>query len=262
MTSSFATLPRNAFALATVCGLLLLGGCASTGDSPSQASASGPAVRRIGFLSDYDKLRPVSGGDGTTVCWRDASADWRKYDKILIERIEVSLKPDTKYPTIDPVDLKALTDYYHAALVKALAPELQSVNRTGPGVLRVRMAITDLMPTDATKSLIGTAIPYGFVAEIADGAASGRPAGSTPYLGETGMQAQMRDGVTGMVIAECADTSIGRKYVADLNNGVPNAAEKWATGYFDSFSSWSYAKQAFDNWSTFFAARLRALRAA
>jgi hypothetical protein len=261
MTCRPVTSSRRALALLISCGVLALGGCASTGDNTAGTTpAAVESARRIGFLSDYDKLRLVAGTDAT-VCWRDPSVDWRRYDKVLIERIEVSLKPGGKQKTVDPTDLKALTDYYHAALVKSLAPDLQSVTVAGPGVLRVRIAITDLVPTDAAASLIGTAVPYGFVGEIAAGAASGRPAGSTPYLGETGMQAQVRDGPTGRVIGECADSSVGRKYVAELDKGVPNAAEKWATGYFDSFSSWSYARQAFDDWSKFFAARLQALRA-
>ncbi len=180
---------------------------------------------------------------------------------MLIERIGVSVKEDTKHKSIDPTDLKALTDYYHGALVKALKPELQEVSRTGPGVLRVRIAITDLIPTDVAQSVVGTVVPYGFVGEMAAGAATGRPAGSTPYLGETGMQVQIRDGASGAVIGECADTNVGRKYAADLDKGVPNAAEKWANGYLNSFSTWNYAKRAFDDWSAVFAQRLRALRA-
>jgi len=35
----------------------------------------------------------------------------------------------------------------------------------------------------------------------------------------------------------------------------------WANGYLDSFSSWSYAKAAFDKWATDLAQRFVALRA-
>ena len=103
-------------------------------------------------------------------------------------------------------------------------------------------------------------MPYGFVAEIGSGAATGRPAGSTPYMGDTGLAVQFRDGGSGRVVAECVDNEIGRKYAADLNQGVTGAAAAWANGYVESFTSWSYAKDAFDKWAAIFARRFAELR--
>lgn len=123
-----------------------------------------------------------------------------------------------------------------------------------------RPALTNLVPTKVAESLAGTAVPYGFVAEAGAGLATGRPAGSTPYLGETGMEMQLRDGAAGTVLAECRDTQIGRKYAADLDAGTVGAAQTWANGYVNSFQSWSYAKNAFDKWSTLTAQRFAALR--
>ena len=129
-----------------------------------------------------------------------------------------------------------------------------------PGAPRWSIALTDLTPTNTLESLAGTAVPYGFVAEIGSGAATGRPAGSTPYMGDTSLAAQFRDGASGRVIAECADNEIGRKYAADLNQGVPSAVTAWASGYIESFQSWSYAKDAFDKWAAVFARRFDELR--
>ena len=42
--------------------------------------------------------------------------------------------------------------------------------------------------------------------------------------------------------------------------GAAGAAQTWASGYVNSFQSWSYAKNAFDKWSTLTAQRLAALR--
>ena len=153
-----------------------------------------------------------------------------------------------------------LIDYFHGDLVKAIQSEAKVVNAAGPGVLRVRIALTELVPTNTAASLAGTAIPYGFVAEIGSGAATGRPVGSTPYLGQTGMEVRFIDGVSGQSVAECADREIGRKYAADLDAGAAGAAENWVNGYIDSFAQWSYAKTAFDKWSEEFARRFAALR--
>jgi len=235
------------------------GGGAGNGGSIVASTATASNIPRVGFLADYDRLRPVSGLGGL-LCWKTGNVDWKQYDKVQVERILVSLKPGTSQSTVDPGDLKTLTDYFRSALVTAIKPTAQVVDKAGPGVLQVRIALTDLVPTGTVDSLTGTLVPYGFVAEAASGAASGLPAGSTPYMGETGMQAQFRDGATGKVMGECADTEIGRKYAASVDQGAANATTTWINGYMDSFTSWSYAKDAFDKWATLFAERFNKLR--
>jgi hypothetical protein len=248
-----------------------LGGCAGSGGgsmTTSAAAMSGTVaseataakIAHVGFLTDYSRLQPMPGGGGL-LCWRDAGTNWKQYTKVMLERIQITIKPGSQNG-VDPTDLKMLIDYFHADLVKAIQPEAQIVTATGPGVLRVRIALTNLVPTNTIASLAGTAAPYGFVAEIASGAATGRPVGSTPYLGQTGMEVQFRDGASGRIVAECADLEIGLKYAADMNAGAAGAAESWINGYMDSFSQWTYAKNAFDKWSADFARRLAALRAA
>lgn len=248
---------------------VLLAGCASpgpAGSGPSSAATTGTVaseataanVRRVGFLTDYSRLRPMPGGGGM-LCWRDAGVDWKQYTKVMFERIQVYWKPGSTQ-SVDPTDLKMLIDYFHNDVVKAIQSEAQVVTTPGPGVLRVRFALTDLVPTNTVASLAGTAAPYGFVAEIGSGAATGRPVGSTPYLGQTGMEVQFRDGASGRIVAECADNEIGLKYAADMNAGVAGAAETWINGYMDSFSQWTYAKNAFDKWAADFARRFAQLR--
>jgi hypothetical protein len=251
-----------------VAGAVLAAGCASSDSFDSSLLGSGTGVTasdparltRSGFLSDYARLRPVSWAQGIQ-CWRGPHVDVKKYDKVLISRIIVKLKPG-QTEGIDPTDLKALTDYFYQALVKALKPQMQVVDKPGPDVLVMRIALTNLVPTSVARSVTGTVVPYAFIAEAGSGVATGRPAGSTPYLGETGMEMQFRDGASNKVLAECRDTEIGRKYAADMNAGVAGAAQTWASGYLNSFQEWSYAKNAFDKWAALTAQRLAALRRA
>ena len=251
--------------------LLAAAGCASTGSDPvvavmgSGTSVTATDTKRLtqsGFLSDYARLRTVTWTEGIQ-CWRSPSVDLARYDKVMVGRILVSLKPGKDgQATIDPSDIKTLTDYFNTSLVNALKRDWQIADKAGPGVLVIRIALTDLVPTTVTDSLAGTLVPYAFIAEAGSGVATGRPAGSTPYLGETGMEMQFRDGGTGAILGECRDTEIGRKYAADASGGTMNAAQTWASGYLNSFSAWSYAKDAFDKWSTLTAQRLAALRKA
>ncbi len=244
---------------------VLTSGCAST-DSSLLGSGTGVTVSdptrmtQSGFLSDYGRLKSVSWAEGIQ-CWRRPGLDAAKYDKVMIPRITVSLKPGQQQ-MVDPTDLKTLTDYFHNSMTSALEPQMQVVERPGPGVLVMRIALTNLVPTNVTASLAGTAVPYAFIAEAGSGAATGRPAGSTPYLGETGMEMQLVDGASRTILAECRDAEIGRKYAADLDAGAVGAAQTWANGYLNSFQSWSYARNAFDKWATLTAQRLAALRGA
>jgi hypothetical protein len=227
--------------------------------SGTSVTASDPTrFTKSGFLSDYARLKPAPWSDGIE-CWREPSLDAKKYNKVLIARMTVTLKPGQEQG-IDPTDLKTLTDYFHASLVKALKPQMQVVDKSGPGVVVMRIALTNLVPTKVAESVTGTVVPYAFIAEAGSGVATGRPAGSTPYLGETGMEMQFQDGASGKILAECRDTEIGRKYAADMDSGAVGAAQTWASGYVNSFQSWSYAKNAFDKWSTLTAKRFAELR--
>jgi hypothetical protein len=247
----------------TLAVALLLGGCETTNGSGASASdvtaSDASRLTRSGFLTDYARLKPMPWGNGIE-CWREPHLNAAQYTKILVSRIVVSIAPpkgEDVAPTVDPSDLKALTDYFHTALVKALRPQLQIVETAGPGVLVMRVALTNLVPTQVSRSIAGTLIPYGFVAEAGSGVATGRPAGSTPYLGETGMEMQFRDGGNGAVLGECRDTQIGRKYAVSEGDDVVTT---WANGYLNSFQSWAYARDAFDKWSAQVAERLAQLR--
>ncbi len=237
--------------------MLLISAHAGLAQAQSDAKpATKAAAARSGFLSDYARLKPVKGVDGAQA-WRRDGVEWKKYNKVLIERMQLYLKQSKEREPIDPADLKTLTEAFYEALVTELKPTAQIVDKPGNDVLRIRIAIVDLVPTKASRSLAGSVIPFGFVAEAGAGAASGRPVGSTPYLGQTGIEAQFLDGGSGEVVGEFLDLQVGKKYNASLSD---DAAKKWVGGYLDSFSTWGYAQAAFKLWSKLFRDRFDELR--
>lgn len=255
---------------AGLCALVAgaLTGCktyeAALGTGENVTAIDSARLTQSGFLTNYAKLKPVAAMQGIE-CWRDTRFDPKKYKKIQITPIVVSLaapkdSKDGKVATVDPTDLKQLTDYFYQTLRDSLKPQIPVVTQAGAGVVVLRIALTDLAPTSVPGSVAGTLIPYAFIAEASSGKVTGRPAGSTPYLGETGMEMQFRDGATGAVLAECRDTEIGRKYAAELNEGATQAAQTWANGYMSSFQSWGYAKAAFNKWSMLVAKRVADLQ--
>jgi hypothetical protein len=231
----------------------VLSGCASGPQGSSSLSVAPPSVASLAKVLTYPgRLQPV-GADGA-MRWKDPAVDFRQYNSILIENVRVKLDADSS--AVDPAALKSLTDYFHQSLVKALQPPYTVVDKAGAGVLRVRITLVDLVSTKAEMSVVVLATPYATIPDLIAGSATGRPIGSAPYLGRTGIAAEFIDGASNLVVAEFADLQFGRKYVLDTNKGVDSAVTTGVTDYLDAYSTWAYAKQAFDLWSRQFRQRL------
>lgn len=222
--------------------LLLTSGCAT-----NLTTGSGqPAYAE--FLSQPGRLRPAADGSGA-LAWVDSGVNLKRYNKFLIEPIQVRLADNAGHKTVDPAQLKTLTDYLNQAIIKALTPTYQVVTKPGPGVLKIRIAITDLVPTKPEYSVAALVVPYATVVDLASGAAAGQSAGSPPYLGRTGIAAMLIDAQNQQVVAEYADTRIGRKYVVDTSRGITGALKTGVGDYLNAYSTWAYARQAFDGWA-------------
>jgi len=209
-----------------------------------------------GFLSDYAKLEP-EGGDSKAYKYRDPKADVVKYDKLIVDRIKIYLKDDAASKEIDPTAMKELADYFHQAIVKAVEGAYPVVEEPGKDVLRLRIAITDLVPNKPEASVVSLAVPFLWVGEAGAGAAEGK-AGSTPFVGEATVEMEALDSTSSKQIAAYIETRVGKKYNIDLEGGVGNAIEKGAGGYFSAYSTWAYTKQAMDHWAQLIRQRLDA----
>jgi hypothetical protein len=155
-------------------------------------SKSSKAYQHSGFLSDYSRLAPDEKDEKGEI-YIDSAVDFKQYDKILLERIRVYFKEDSEHKEIDPEKLKMLTDYFHEAIVRELGDAYPLVKKPGPGVLRTRIAITELIPAKPAVSVIVLVTPYATVADLASGAATDRGVGSPPYLGDTAVEIEVLD---------------------------------------------------------------------
>ena len=217
---------------------LLLSGCASTNGKAKESE--GP--KYSGFLSDYSKLNPEAEGS-KALKYVNPQADMKKYKKFILERIVVYLKDDAEYKGIDPDAMKAMTDYFHQAIVRELGSDYALVTEPGPDVLRLKVAITDLAPTKTAVTVLVLVTPYATVADLASGAAS--KSGSPPYLGHAAIEVEGIDSATLQPVFAYVEQRFGKKYDAE-NPG----------GYFKAYTEWGYVQQAFDFWAKKFRARL------
>lgn len=207
---------------------LLLGGCAAGGMK---------TVEQSGFLGDYSQLTP-GGDDRAALLFVKPGVDFRSYDKIMFERVVVMLSNDAESRQIDPALLKELTDYYQQALFNAVKDGYQIVDQPGPGVLWVRVAITDVKPSKPVANTLSSITPPGIVASLATKVSSDDNLGT----GEAGTEFELLDAQTGERLAAAVDRRQGGK------------------GLFRG--KWEDTKEAFDFWAKRFRTRLDELRGA
>lgn len=131
------------------------------------ASPAG-AQQNSGFLGDYARLAPAADNPKTKL-WISKEFDFKPYTKILLDPVEVWVSPTSEYKGASPDVLKRMSDSFNNSFKKALQPGYTLVDKPGPDVLHIRLAITginlvkpDFKPTDA--------LPVMFLFRAASGA--------------------------------------------------------------------------------------------
>lgn len=199
-------------------------------------SASGMKnVEQSSFLNDYSQLKPGTDDEAALV-YVKTGADFKPYSKIMFERIVVSLSSSSESREIDPTIFKELTDYYQNALHEAVKDAYEVVDQPGPDVLWVRVAITDVEPSNPTSNTMSSIIPIGMAVSAVAKATSDANLGT----GEAATEIDVLDSMTKERLAAAVDRRQGGK-----------AAFR---------GKWVDTEQAFDYWAKRFRERLDDLR--
>jgi hypothetical protein len=227
--------------------------------APAAPAATAPAAspepmfgdyQAKGFLTDYSKISKTKDAEGSYE-YVDATVDFSKYNKLLVDRIKIFFKDDSEYKGIDPDELKVLTDYFYEAINKAVGDAYPMVKEPGPDVLHLRVAVTDLVPNKPEASVATLVIPFAWLADAGSGVAKGET-GSTVFTGEATVEFEALDSVSSQQLFAHIETETGKKY--DWAEGV----SKGVTGYMNAYSKWNYTKAAMDDWAHTLRVRLDA----
>ena len=129
-----------------------------------------PPAQNSGFLSDYSKLQPAQDNPKTRL-WIDKSFDFKPYTKILLDPVEVWVSPTSQYKGASPDALKRMSDNFSASFKKALQPGYQLVDKAGPDVLHIKLAVTgiNLVKPETNPANF---LPIVFIARTVSGANS------------------------------------------------------------------------------------------
>lgn len=155
---------RTAMLASVAAATGLISGCAS---QPVASPKAGPPWAGETFLPDYTKLQafPMKGG-GETWAWvpPGISAQLAKYTNgIMIDQPELFISPHSPYTGAKPADLQSIAEFVRATYVDQYkAHGYQIVDAKGPGVLYIRIAVTDLQLNTKSRSILAYT-PQGFV---------------------------------------------------------------------------------------------------
>lgn len=199
--------------LAALCLVCALCGCAAHGAQ---------RVGHSGFLGDYSQLKPGEPGMAAMV-YRKPDADMRKYDDIVIDPVRIVLRPGATRD-VDPADLGELATLYHEALVRKIIPIYPAARVVGPQTLRLRVAITDVVPGSPVRGVLSM-LPVGMVISGATRVTSGE----FPDVGQAETEMELLDAVTGERLGAGVDRRVGTKapFRGSLED-AKDAFEVWA----------------------------------
>ena len=97
-----------------------------------------------GFLSDYSKLEKI---DDNMLRFVDESA--RDFSRFIIDPVVITFRQPPDEQVFTDEELSELTEYYEEAVIEALSEDegYPIVEYPGPGVMRIRIGITNVEET-------------------------------------------------------------------------------------------------------------------
>jgi hypothetical protein len=191
------------------------------------------------FLGDYSMLR--EGGDGRALLvYIDPHADFKAYNAILLDPVRLYASGKHEMEKVTPEDRQKILDYADAVFREHLSADYMLVDAPGPGVMHLRVAITEAEGSWVVLDTISTVIPIGL-------AASGLAAlatGEWGFTGRAGLEVDILDSMSNERLAAAVDRRTGGKI----------------SGKADKFSSWRTVKNSLDYWANKMRERLAEAR--
>lgn len=187
-----------------------------------------------GFLEDYSGFEQ---SPKVPSAWRRIKpgatpADFKKYNEIMLDPIQVWVHDKARYKGVDPDQLNVMTDYFRDAIIKAMEPDYAVVGNPDDDVLRVSIAITGVIPVEPKRSPLGY-VPIAFVLSTAKQAADSAGGREAVEL-EASMEAAFHDSVTGERVFAVVDRHRGDDMMVEKGQddlgweGTRAALDFWA----------------------------------
>ena len=196
-------------------------------------------VQQTGFLKNYSQLQP-GAKDQALLVYFNPDARWSQYTKVMIE--PVTFWGDAS-SNVSVEDQQKLSSYYYNKLNEDLSQKFQIVDRAGPGVMTLRVALTD--PTAATPVLrsVSVVIPQARLLNSVANLATG----SYAFVGSAQSEGEVVDSQTGERLAAAVDKRSGGLSIKNANvwqwGDAENAMDYWAQRTADRLSTFQSGGQ-------------------
>ena len=171
-------------------------------------------AQHSGFLGDYSQLAPREGFQAQEV-YVNPNAAWPRYNAIFIESVTLWVSEESK--KLDPEEQKMLTDMLYKAMNDKLGEKFKLVKAPGPGVIKLRMALTEAKGARVALNTVTTVIPQARAASTVLGLGTDTAA----LVGAASAEAEATDAITNQRLAAVVDSRAGTK-------GVTRMLSKWA----------------------------------
>lgn len=173
-----------------------------------------------GFLNSYPTM--MKGPGDVDLRYLNPRVDWKKYDKIMMDEVVFFFKTNADYHGIHPSEIKVLGDKANEIYAKKLGGYL--TDQPGPGVARMRMAITDIAPSKPAQGAMTTVVPVGLAVSLVKKGATGEYMG----IGSASTEVEYVDSVTNEQLAVGIDKYPGGKLDIGKMSPAEAAFEYWA----------------------------------
>jgi hypothetical protein len=190
--------------------------------------AAGYSMPKSGFLQDYSLLGKDDMMKKADKIYINKKADWGKYDQIMLDDIVFMIADEAKFKGFEAKELADLADAFSKAIMMNLAGPYEFTDKPGPGVMRLRVALTNLNPNNPVTGTITTIIPIGILASGVKKGATGEHIG----MGEISFEAEILDSRSGEILAAVIDAESGKKYK------IHKSVSKWGQTI-DIFNKWA-----------------------
>ena len=179
-----------------------------------------------GFLDDYSLLR--AGGPGQVrLVYLNPEADWHAYHKVLLEPVTLWRSGKNSLGPVPEEDLLRLVSYFQKSLHDRLGADYQLVDAPGPGVMRIRLGITEARVADPILDVLAAR------AEVGAGEQDASPLHPEMrrFLEQADIEGEIRDAQSGTVLAQGVDSRRKDGSAPPLNTwaDVDRALDGWVS---------------------------------
>jgi Protein of unknown function (DUF3313) len=200
------------------------------GVAVSSATWAASEVKSSGFIENPPALEPDPDRPGALI-YRKPGVNLGAYNKVAIDPVTIWIHPESEYKGIDPDELKVLADGLRASLIAALEPDYPVVNKLGPGVLGVRLAITNVRLKKKERGLLDYT-PIGLVVTSVQDIA-----GKRISLADAAIEAELLDAKTSERLGVLIDKKPGAREGAESKQLTWDAIRETLDFYSKRFRS-------------------------